>query len=214
MTVMAEQTVRSQRATRKPRQAPRPVAIPTALIYEEWDGKPIYYKGYRDVLAGTKTVEEIMSCSDLQGIIVYLLNGFLYTHLNRKLYTVGTNESGLHLATNNNVANDLAIYEKAKIGKLKGKYFSVSPLVVIEVDIKADVGDFGDESSYLFQKAKKILDFGAQRVIWILTEFRKVFIAEQGQKQWTITDWDQDVLVMENCVLNIKTLLDEEEIDY
>ena len=52
--------------------------IPSALIYEMWQGKPIYYKGYRDVLAGKKTIEEVISCSDLQGVLVSLLNGYLY----------------------------------------------------------------------------------------------------------------------------------------
>ena len=47
--------------------------IPEALIYEVMDGKPIYYKGYRDVLNKTKTLEEIMACSRLQGIIVSLM---------------------------------------------------------------------------------------------------------------------------------------------
>ena len=188
--------------------------MPRALIYEEWAGKPVYYKGYRDVLAGTKNIEEVRSCSDLQGVIVYLLNGFLYTHLNRKLYTVGTNESGLHMAKNDNLGNDLAIFEKAKVGKLKGKYFSVAPVVVIEVDIKADVENFLNADNYLIQKSQKMLDFGTERVIWILTETRKVFVAARDQKQWIITNWDQDITVMDGCILNIKQLLDEEEIDY
>lgn len=211
---MVESTAARPKPARKPRQTAKPATIPRALIYEEWSGKPIYYKGYRDVLAGTKTIEEVMSCSDLQGVIVYLLNAFLFNHLNRKRYIVGTNESGLHMAKNENLANDLAIYEKAKVGKLRGKYFSIPPKVVIEVDIKADLEDFSNESAYLFQKAKKILDFGTERVLWILTDLRKVFVAEQGQKQWFITDWDQDIVVLDNCVLNIKVLLDEEEIDY
>lgn len=46
--------------TRKPKQA-----VPEYLIYEIMDGKPIHYKGYREVLAGTKTVGEIMGSSSL-----------------------------------------------------------------------------------------------------------------------------------------------------
>ena len=41
--------------------------IPDSLIYEVMDRQPIYYKGYRDVLNKTKTREEIMACSGLQG---------------------------------------------------------------------------------------------------------------------------------------------------
>jgi hypothetical protein len=214
MTAPANQPYVSERPVPKPRQRTKATPVPRSLIYEEWKGKPVYYKGYQEVLAGTKNIEEIMSCSDLQGVIVYLLNGFLYTHLNRKLYTVGTNESGLHMAKNDNLGNDLAIFEKAKVGKLKGKFFSVPPKVVIEVDIKADLESFLNEGNYLFQKSQKMIDFGTERVIWILTETRKVFVASHDQKEWIITDWDQDIVVLDNCVLNLKQLLDEEEIDY
>lgn len=72
--------------------------IPPALIYEMWQGKPIYYKGYRDVLAGKKTIEEVISCSDLQGVLVSLLNGYLYCVINRKKY----------------LGNDKAIFEKVR----------------------------------------------------------------------------------------------------
>ena len=44
--------------------------IPSYLIYEIWDGKPIYYKGYEDVVNGIKTKEEIMGASALQSFIV------------------------------------------------------------------------------------------------------------------------------------------------
>ena len=33
--------------------------IPASLIYEVIDGKPIYYKGYREVLNGTKKVVKL-----------------------------------------------------------------------------------------------------------------------------------------------------------
>ena len=35
--------------------------IPKSLIYEEYDGKPMYYRGYKDVLNQLKTTEEIMA---------------------------------------------------------------------------------------------------------------------------------------------------------
>jgi hypothetical protein len=59
-------------ATKSPRKVlPRIPAkkIPLALIYEIIDGKPIYYKGYREVIAGTKTIEEIMGASTLQNFL-------------------------------------------------------------------------------------------------------------------------------------------------
>ena len=42
------------------------VKVPEALVYEVVDGKPIYYKGYKDVLNKTKTFEEITMESQLQ----------------------------------------------------------------------------------------------------------------------------------------------------
>lgn len=190
-------------------------AIPAALIYEVWNGKPVYYKGYREVLAGRKTPEEILSCSDLQAVVVSILHGHLFSIINRKKYLLATNESGLHLAVNNNLGNDIAIFDKAQVGKLKGKYFDVPPKVVIEVDIKADVADLpGQEADYLFEKSQKLLDFGIEKVVWVLTRSQKVFVASQGQRQWAVTNWDYDIPLIDDCILNIKRLLDDEEIEY
>ena len=170
MTLVAEK--KSRRTTR---------SIPSALIYEQWQGKPIYYKGYRDVLAGKKTLEEIMSCSDLQGVLVALLNGFLYGAMDRKKYLLATNEVGLHLALNDNLANDIAIFEKEKLTKSKGKSFNVAPKIVIEVDIKADVADFPNKlDDYLIQKSQKLLDFGVERVLCIITSLQKVYVIDHN----------------------------------
>lgn len=203
-------------AAKKPRgRATKQPDVPPALVYEVWNGKPIYYKGYRDVLAGRKTPQEIMSCSDLQAVLIYILNGFLFTHLNRKQYVVGTNESGLHLAKHDNLGNDIAIFDKAQVGKLKGKYFDVPPRVVIEVDIKADVAEFLNEDlDYIIAKSQKMLDFGTDKVVWILTSTRKLYVATRNQKQAVITDWDEDIHLLDDCTLNVKRLLDEEEITY
>ncbi|MFD2574221.1 hypothetical protein ACFSUS_26540 [Spirosoma soli] len=83
-------------AENKPRRTQRLSArnIPSALIYETWAGKPIYYKGYREVLAGKKTISEVMWCSDLQGVLVSLLNIYLGNSINRKQYLLATNEMG------------------------------------------------------------------------------------------------------------------------
>ncbi|WP_425290924.1 hypothetical protein [Spirosoma linguale] len=127
--------------------------IPSALIYEMWSGKPVYYRGYRDVLAGKKTIEEIMSCSDLQGVLVALLTIYLGGHINRKKYLLATNKIGLHLAVGDNLGNDIVIFEKEKVGKLQGKYFDIPPKIVIEVDIKADVSDCWTAISFRNQRS-------------------------------------------------------------
>lgn len=205
MTLVAEK--KSRRATTR--------SIPSALIYEQWQGKPIYYKGYRDVLAGKKTLEEVMSCSDLQGVLVSLLNIELGSAINRKKYLLATNEVGLHLALNDNLGNDIAIFEKEKLGKLKGKYFDVAPKIVIEVDVKADVEDFPNKLvDYLIQKSQKLLDFGVERVLWIVTSHQKVYVIDRNDPTWYVVNWSETISVIDNCTLNIKQLLDDEEIAY
>jgi hypothetical protein len=167
------------------------------------------------VLAGCNPPREIMSCSDLRAIMVCVLNGFLFTKLNRKQYIVGTNESGLHMAVNDNLGNDIAIFDKAQVGKLKGKYFDVPTKVVIGVDIKADVSAFiNQDLEYIIAKSQKMLDFGVDKVVWILTSTRKIYVATRNEKQAIITDWDQDVPLLDDCVLNVKRLLEEEDISY
>ncbi|MBO0932583.1 Uma2 family endonuclease [Fibrella aquatilis] len=209
MTALADK----QRGTPPRRTARR--AIPAALIYEQWAGKPVYYKGYRDVLTGKKTIEEVMSCSDLQGVLVSLINGHLFGMIDRKAYLLATNEIGIHLALNDNLCNDVVIYEKVKINKLRGKYFDIPPKVVIEVDIKADVTEFENGADgYVMQKARKLLDFGVERVFWIITSQQKIYVIDRNDPTWHIVDWSTSINVIDNCQLNVKQLLDEEEIEY
>lgn len=186
------------------------------LVYEQIDGKAIYYCGYKDVLNGRKTLEEIMSCSDLQGILVSLLNGVLFNKIDRKQYILCSNEFGLHLSKKDNLGIDLAIFEKKNIEKLSGEYFKIAPKVVIEVDIKAsiEITDYpAKEMDYIFDKSQKLLDFGVEKVFWVTTKTRKIFMATQNQN-WVIMDWDSTIEVMENCKINLKEMLDEEEINY
>jgi hypothetical protein len=214
MTAIAEPTRRTRSGGSQPRRAPLK-NVPEALIYEVWDGKPIYYKGYRDVVAGKKTAAEIMSCSDFQGVLVSLLNFHLGNLIDRKTYLLATNEIGLHLQLNDNLANDVVIYEKAKLGKLKGKFFDIPPKVAIEVDIKADTTDFADGADgYVMRKAQKLLDFGVEKVVWIITGMQRVYVIDRNDPTWYVVDWGQDITVLDGCTINIKRLLDEEEIEY
>ena len=43
--------------------------IPALLIYEEIDGRPIYYRDYRDVLNGTKEPSDIMGSSTMPSFL-------------------------------------------------------------------------------------------------------------------------------------------------
>lgn len=185
--------------------------VPAQLVRETLNGRPLYYKGYREVLEGRANPQDIMGSSDLQSIVVAAILGYLWGLVDRKRYRLVTSEAGLHIDRGNNFAADIAIFDKVSLPALKGKYFDVSPKVVIEVDIKIDLNESDSDLNYVLDKSQALFNFGVERVIWILTSSRKVTVMQSGN-DGIITDWSNDVLVLEDCTLNIKNLLDEEEI--
>jgi Uma2 family endonuclease len=185
--------------------------IPSFLVYEELDGKPVYRKGYKEVLAKTKTFEEIMGSSVLQALIISAVAGYIKQQLPKK-YAVVFGEAGLHLAKGSNLANNIAVYEKKDIlNPLSENYFDVAAQLVIEVDIKAETGHFATENDYIYQKTTKMLDLGIPKVIWITTQSRKLLLAEPG-KDWIVADWSREVELMEGLRLNLEALLKEESV--
>jgi len=188
-------------------------AVPESLIYETLNGRPLYYRGYQHVLANQLNPETIVGSSDLQSIIITILVGTLWNRIDRKTYQLATNESGLHIAIGDNLSADVAIFDKARLGKLKGKYFDVPPKIVIEVDIKIDPTGMGGDMAYIAEKSQELFNFGVERVFWILSSIQKIIILQPDQ-DWITTDWRNDVTIMDGCILNIKQLLDEEEIAY
>lgn len=199
----------TEAATLTPDNSASDQQIPAYLIYETLNGKPLYRKGYKDVLANRKTPGEIMGCSDLRAIIVSALFAYLYNQTNRKAYWVVTNEPGLHIQLGDNLANDIAFYEKEKV-TVKGKFFDVAPKVVVDVDIKVDFEAFPAwEQDYVHQKTQAMLNFGTERVIWITTQSRKVLVATRGE-DWRTVNWDATVSVIDDLTLNVAALLTEE----
>jgi Uma2 family endonuclease len=181
--------------------------IPTSLIYEEISGVPYYYRGYRAVLSRQKTKEDIMGASALQSAVVSLLIHILYKYLPFDDFLIATNEPGLHLAPGSNLANDIAVFDQASLPTpLDDKYFSVPPRIVIEVDVKIDLPANVSETEYVYDKTQKMLDFGVQKVLWVLTKTRRTLIAQPGQP-WILTDWDDTVEIMPGCVVELNPLL-------
>ena len=120
------------------------IQIPKILIYEEFDGHPIYRKGYKDFMLGLKTIEEINTgTSTLQWFITSSLNKFLNRNLPEN-YFAGASELGLHISNKTNFAADIAIYREGqlKVGFHSVKYEQKPPNVIIEVDIKIDESDY------------------------------------------------------------------------
>jgi hypothetical protein len=185
--------------------------IPKALIYEIWDGKPVYYKGYKKVLSGELNIESVMGSSIIQWYLCTLLLKDLLIKTDTKKYVIGTNEPGLHLSFKENLSNDILIYNRKdlKINMEAVNYADIPPLVSIEIDIKADIENYTEESLYFQRKTEKLLQFGVQKVIWISTGSRRLLVAD-NLKEWKILTWDIDIEVLPGIIVNIEKLLQED----
>jgi hypothetical protein len=185
--------------------------IPAALIHEIIDGKPIYRKGYREVLAETKTIEEIMGASTLQNTIIEFILRFLFRKLDEKRYRILTNEQGIHLDLRSNVSGDIVIFdsEKLPVKSADKHYASVPPKVQIEVDIDADIEAFGTPDNYIYTKTEKLLNFGAEKVIWIMSDSKKVLVATPNEN-WQVIDWHKEIEIIEGISFCIGKYLKDE----
>ena len=185
--------------------------IPEKLIYEKINGKPVYYRGYKEVIKQKKQFEEIMGSSDIQSIIIDVILQKLYKKLNIKKYKILTNKLGLHIDKNNNLAADIAIYLKEKLyrKKIQGKYVEIPPKIIIEIDTKADLNDFDNVMDYYQVKTKKLFNFGVEKVFWILTKNKQIIEAIPDQP-WLIKKWNYDINLIENITLNLEKLLKED----
>ena len=188
--------------------------IPRELIYEMRYGKPIYYRDYDRVLSGEKTLEEVVGSSGLQSWIIDTLIWFLHRYLDYKKYKILANEVGFHVAHKSWRNLDIAIFERRKLLKegISEKYVKIPPEVVIEIDTKADLRDYSHFLDYAIEKTQDLLDANAKKVIWIITRREKILVAEKG-KNWIITDWNNEIEVIEGIKMNLKKLLEEEGID-
>lgn len=189
------------------RPVPRPRRkIPDALIYEIMDGKPVYRKGYRDVLSGKKTIEEIMGASTLQSVIVAHLMKVIFSFLDEDTYFVLTGEPGVHIDHRNNLANDIAIYDQTVLtpAKISKKYADVPPQTAIEIDVEADTSEM-TENGYIYKKTRKLFDFGVQKLIWVLTDAQVVMVATPERIE--TVDWSKDVEIMDGNRFNIGAYL-------
>lgn len=186
--------------------------IPDSLIYERIDGKPVYYRGYKEVLNNQKTVEDIMGTSSLQGTIIEYLLRILFRSDYMNSYRILTNELGIHLENNNNLSADIAIYEKAKlpVSSADKHYTNTPPKVQIEVDIDADTENFDSRDGYIYTKTQKLLDFGVERVIWVLSANKRVLVASPDE-DWQVIDWHKEIEILDNLTFCVGKYLKAED---
>ena len=187
--------------------------IPDELVYELIDGKPVYYKGYKEVINLEKQIEDIMGSSDLQIVLIDLILKYLYKNIDAGAFNIFTNEAGLHIDNKNNISADIAIFERAKFfsKKLQVKYTTVAPKVIIEIDTKADLGNFDNIMEYYQVKTKKIFNFGVEKVFWILTKNKQVIEAVPNDN-WLVKEWDKELQILDNIAFSIDQLLKDDGI--
>lgn len=180
--------------------------IPEVLIYEMIDGQPIYYRGYKEYLKGTKQLSELMGSSKFQSFLATELIFLIRSFLGRD-YFVFSNELGLQFSKKSWRAADIAVIKKREIKEMDNKYLSVPPEYVIEIDTKADLSEITNALGYYQEKTGELLEFGVRKIIWIFTDTEKIMVAEKGSKKWEIFDWDQEIEFIDNLHINIHQLL-------
>lgn len=191
--------------------------VPDYLVKEEIDGAKFYFRGYKQVLNKTKSLQDIMGCSSLQSFLVEYLLTLLIEGGSQKRYRVFTNESGNHLALHNNLQFDIALYDKNLLtaDKITRRYVqAIPPYLVVEIDIDVELEDAGLQSieEYVLLKTGRLIEFGTQKVIWILSKSKKVVVAELG-KTWTIHNWDEDLELLNGIQFNIGQYLHNEGVN-
>jgi len=202
--------IETQATAQKPSKKRK--TIPSYLVRDVIGGEPYYYKGWQAVVNGTKTFDDIMGCSSLQAVIIGYLTQFYYTKINNPALWFFTGESGNNLRKKVNMSFDVAVYDKKDlpVSKISPKYANVPPKMVIEIDLKVDPEE-KTELEVIQEKTQELLDYGVEKVMWVLTTTRQVLIATPG-KDWIFRNWDKEVEFMEGHLINIGKHLKSEGI--
>jgi Uma2 family endonuclease len=178
--------------------------VPAALVYEIASGKPIYYKGYKDVLNKTKTIEEITMESQLQAGLKAGLSAVLYFLLKNLGYQLATGELGIIISKAGKRGADLAIY-KAENWEWKPNFSNLPPEVVIEIDVQAELEGIS-EMDYISSKIKDYTEFGVKKVIWIFTKQQLIFVAT-AKLPWLTYDWSAEIEVVEGVSFKLDDMI-------
>ncbi|MEK7255526.1 MAG: hypothetical protein AAB316_12330 [Bacteroidota bacterium] len=176
------------------------LAIPKHLIYEMDEGKPIYYRGYEDVLKGKKHFEQVMSDSTIQAWLKMKIGAYLLS-LIAPSYDITVGEQGISFSKGNWRGIDIAIFNFEDV-VLDHHYSKKVPVVAIEIDTKSDFKDVEDMVIYYEKKIARLFEYGVERILWIFTGSQKIQLIEPTGKRH-IFEWTEDVPVVEDVKLNI-----------
>ena len=198
---------------KKQRTETEELQVPDYLIRDIINGVPYYYKGYKEVLRNQKTLEEIMGSSTLQSVIISLIMKSLFMASKDDDYFILTNEVGNKLNKGEYFSLDLAIYDNAVLtsDNIDIHYSNVPPKVVVEVDIKIDLTKMS-QFEYVINKSDKLLAYGTEQILWILSKTKKVLIINNS-KNWHLADWSDDILLVDEHTINIEAMLKSKGIE-
>ena len=73
---------------------------------------------------------------------------------------------------------------------------SVPPKIVFEIDVKIDVAN-ENGLGYINAKTEKLLAYGTELIIWVLTKQQKLIMARPNEK-WQIMKWDETLELINN----------------
>lgn len=189
--------------------------IPQDLIYEELNGKPIYFRDYKAVLNHEKTLDDVMATGRLQTLIINAIQEHLILNHRQEGFKYLSNEVGIHIALNSNLSCDLVGFDKTLLAASEDdiKYYNFPPEFVIEVDTNGDFSNIAFEA-YLFEKSRKLLEFGVKKVFWILTASQTVTIATIDSDVWTTQLWHKPIEIFDGHPLVLQDLFRESGIKF
>ena len=185
--------------------------IPKSLIYEMYDGKPMYYKGYKDVMNLRERQKSNINFSQRLILVNTVLQN-LMRGLDYEKYFVGGNGVSLQISENTITTSNILVFEKHDLKQVvfDNKYFNIPPLVTIDFDFIAETVDFGlSEFDYYSMKTKSLLDFGVKEVFWFFSASKQVAIARPNQ-DWIIANWDKELVVLGEYKFSLEKLLEKE----
>jgi hypothetical protein len=65
----------------------------------------------------------------------------------------------------------------------------------------------------LQKKTTKLLEFGVERVVWVLTYVRQVIVADRLNDTWYMVKWSSDIELMNEITCNIQQHLMKRGVD-
>lgn len=147
-----------------------------------------------------------MGSSSLQALLISYLAKIIFSFIDDEKYFVLISKPGVHLNNRDNLSNDIGIYDQAILtpAKISKKYTNVPPKFVIEVDIGIAISEL-TETGYIYKKTGKLLDFGVEKVIWVLTEAQVVMVATKERIE--TFSWDKSIELMDGQEFNIGAFL-------